>query len=94
MEKEKLKVQVLDVTTKQVLFECPLEESERAYQHAAQMEELGLDIEVLSPTLTDSLSTSLGLGKEAQASYKKSLEEEMDSHEGSCCFDDSGKPVQ
>lgn len=89
MEKEKLKIQVRDVETKQVLFECALAESEKAWQFAAEMEEMGLDIEVISPTLGESLSSSLGLSREQQQEYQNSLEEEMDSHEGSCCFKDS-----
>jgi tRNA A-37 threonylcarbamoyl transferase component Bud32 len=89
MEKEKSKIVVRDVHTKQVLFECLVDESEKAYQFAAEMEELGLDIEVLSPTLSETLSNSLGLSKEALQQYKKSMEEEMEAHEGSCCFEDS-----
>lgn len=82
------KVQVLDIQTEQVLFECSIEESEKAYQFAAQMEEMGLDLKVISPTLSDTLSESLGLSPEQQAAYKDSMEEEMEDHDdsGSCCF--------
>lgn len=89
MEKSKPKILVRDVQTQQVLFECAINESEKAYQFAAEMEEMGLDIEVVSPTLGETLSNSLGLSKEDQETYKQSLEEEMDSHEGSCCFEES-----
>lgn len=89
MEKSKPKILVRDVHTQQVLFECGITESEKAYQFAAEMEEMGLDIEVISPTLGETLSNSLGLSKEDQEKYKESLEEEMDSHEGSCCFEES-----
>lgn len=89
MEKSKPKILVRDVQTQQILFECAINESEKAYQFAAEMEEMGLDIEVVSPTLGETLSNSLGLSKEAQEKYKESLEEEMDSHEGSCCFEES-----
>ena len=88
MGKEKLKIQVIDIQTGQSLYECALNESEKAYQFAAQMEELGLDVKLVSPTLTDTLSTSLGLSNEAKAEYQKSMEEEMEEHEGSCCFED------
>jgi hypothetical protein len=93
MAKEKSKILVRDVQTKQVLFEGDLADSERAYQFAAEMEEMGLDIEVVSPTLGETLSSSLGLTREEQAAYKNSLEEEMESHEGSCCFEDSDKKI-
>lgn len=88
MEKETLKVQVLDQETKQVLFECPIAESEKAYAFAASMEELGLSIEVINPTLAQTLSRSLGLTQSEVRAYEKSLEEEMDQHEGSCCFEE------
>lgn len=86
MEKEKTKIVVRDVQTQQTLFECSLQESEKAWQFAAEMEEMGLDIEVVIPTLSDTLSHSLGLTRQELEEYKKSMEEEMDSHEGSCCF--------
>ncbi len=82
------KIRVLDQQTNQVLFECSLEESEKAYQFAAEMEEMGLDLRVDAPTLGQTLSESLGLNREQQQAYKDSLEEEMDEHEGSCCFKD------
>jgi tRNA A-37 threonylcarbamoyl transferase component Bud32 len=86
MEKEKPKIKVIDVQTEQVLFECSIEHAEKAHQFAAEMEEMGLDLKVLTPTMTDTLSHSLGLSREAHEAYKQSLEEEMEHHEGSCCF--------
>jgi hypothetical protein len=89
MEKEMPKVRVLDQQSGQILFECSIQESEKAYQFAAQMEAIGLDIKVLVPTLSQTLSQSLGLSREQQATYESSLEEEIESHGGSCCFDDT-----
>lgn len=82
------KIRVLDQSTGQCLFECSIVESEKAYHFAAQMEEMGLDLKVVVPTLSDTLSQSLGLSREQQEAYKTSLEEEMDQHEGSCCFEE------
>lgn len=93
MEKEKSKILVRDVQTKQILFECPLTESEKAWQFAAEMEEMGLDIEVVAPTLGETLSTSLGLSKEDQQAYMDSLDEEMEEHDGSCCFSKDGEKI-
>jgi hypothetical protein len=94
MEKEKSKIIVRDVQSQLVLFECTLEEAEKAYQYAASMEELGLEVEVISPTLSETLSSSLGLSQQEHQEYKKSLEEEMQSHEGPCCYEEanSNKP--
>jgi hypothetical protein len=89
MEKEKSKILVIDVQTKQTLFECGVEDSEKAYRFAAEMEKMGLDVEVISPTLSETLSNSLGLTSDQMREYKKSLDEEMEGHDGSCCFEDS-----
>ncbi|HXH75770.1 MAG TPA: hypothetical protein VNJ08_12425 [Bacteriovoracaceae bacterium] len=93
MEKEKPKIRVVDVQSGQTLFECSLEDSDNAYKFAAQMEEMGLDIKVVSPTLTDTLSSSLGLSAQQTDEYRKSLDEEMEQHEGSCCFEESDKKI-
>ena len=85
MEKSRPKIQVKDISTEQILFECELHESEKAYQFAAEMEEMGLDIRVVAPTLGETLSNSLGLTPQQQEDYKESLEHEMESHDGSCC---------
>lgn len=91
MEKVTPKVLVIDVETQQVLFECSVKESEKAYQFAASMENLGLEVKVISPTLAQTLSSSLGLSREDVATYEQSLEDEMEGHEGSCCFEDQNK---
>lgn len=85
MEKEKLKVQVLDIGTNQVLFECSLEESERAHQYAAEMEDMGLDVKVVNPTLAETLTSSLGLDVEEVKVYQESMDHELEDHDSSCC---------
>ncbi len=47
---------------------------------------MGLDIKVVVPTLSQTLSQSLGLTRDQQTAYETSLEEEMENHDGSCCF--------
>jgi hypothetical protein len=93
MEKEKLKIQVQDVQTGQILFECSLIESEKAYNFAAEMEEMGLDVKVINPTLAQTLTSSLGLSSQAQAEYERSLDEEIEHHDGSCCFEKPNKEI-
>ena len=88
MKKEMPKIRVIDIQTEQILFECSMDDSEKAYEYAARMEEMGLDVKVDAPTLGDTLSQSLGLSKEAQETYRQSMQEELEEHEGSCCFED------
>lgn len=89
MKKEMPKIRVLDQQTGQGLFECSITESEKAYQFAAEMEEMGLDIRLEIPTLTDTLSQSLGISSEQVEAYKKSMDEEIEQHTGSCCFEEN-----
>ena len=88
MGKEKSKIKVLDVQSGQILFECSLDEEEKAYRFAAEMEGMGLDIKVVNPTLAQTLTTSLGLSSTEVAAYEASMQEEIEEHDGSCCFKD------
>lgn len=89
MENEKPKIQVLDVNTQQVLFETSLEHSEEAGRFAAEMEEIGLDVKIVTPTLAETLTNSLGYSQETMNDYLESMDHELEHHEGSCCVDDS-----
>ncbi len=93
MEKEIPKIRVVDVETRQVLFECQITESEKAYEFAAGMEEMGLSIEVLHPTLSDTLTQSLGLSNDERRTYEASVQDEIEHHDGSCCFEDADKKI-
>lgn len=93
MGKEKMKIQVQDVQSGQTLYECALEDAEKAYAYAASMEEMGLDVTVIHPSLTATLTNSLGLSEEKKAQYAESMEEEIEGHEGSCCFEDQDQKL-
>ncbi|HLW57973.1 MAG TPA: hypothetical protein VKY27_11330 [Bacteriovoracaceae bacterium] len=90
MGKEKLKIQVLEQNSGSILQEFDLDQMDQAYALAFSLEEMGLDIQILNPTLSDTLSHSLGLSEEEIQAYKDSLIEEIEEHEGdyggSCCF--------
>lgn len=93
MEKEISKIRVVDTDSRQVLFECGIDESEKAYQYAASMEEMGLSVDVINPTLSETLTDSLGLSNEERRRYEASLQNEIEHHDGSCCFEDPDKKV-
>lgn len=76
------KVQVISQDSKEVLFECELADESKAYEYAAQMEELGIEVEVLSPNVIDTLTTALGLNKDEEDTFKHSVYEEIHDHEG------------
>jgi hypothetical protein len=74
------RVQVIDNLSGQVLFDCDIKEMETAYSKASEYEEMGLDVKVLAPGLTESLIASLGATKEEIDQYKLGLEEEINTH--------------
>lgn len=87
MVKEKLKIQVQELNTGTTLQEFDLHQMDAAYALAASLEEMGLDIHIHNPSISDTLSHSLGLSEEEDKIYQESLKEEMEDHLGSsCCF--------
>jgi hypothetical protein len=79
------KVQVIDTSTDEVLFECDIADTDQAYDFAAKMEGLGITIDVIVPTITQTLCDSLGISFEEQEAYEDSVFEELNDHDGSCC---------
>jgi len=73
-------IKVIHKETKETLFQCSYEESEKAYDFARQMEELGVDIEVLIPGAPVSLAQELGASQEHVQELKDFMEEEIKSH--------------
>jgi predicted peroxiredoxin len=76
-------VRVIDVLSNTTLFETSLDKISDAYSFATQMEEAGLDIEVVAPGLAETLITALGANKKEVDEFKQSLQEEMDEHDDS-----------
>lgn len=82
---QSLKVLVVDALSNEVLYECPVEELESAYKRAGEYEEMGLEIKVLAPSVTQTLTNTLGLSHDEEDEYQNSVTAEMEDHEGSCC---------
>lgn len=80
MDKILSHIQVIEKTTGEVLFQGSLEQRDQAFDFAKSMEEMGLDIEIKSPSVTETLITELGANADEIESYKESLEHEIDSH--------------
>lgn len=74
------RVQVIDQISNQILFECSFEQIETAYQKAHEYEEMGLDVKINAPGLTETLIKSLGASEEEIQSYKNGLDDEISSH--------------
>lgn len=78
-------VKVIEKSSQNVLFECEISEIESAYKYAAEMDHMGIDVEVKSPTITESLANSLGLNFHQKEEYDNSVIAEIEDHDGSCC---------
>lgn len=76
-------VRVIDSLSKTILFETTMDKISDAYSFATQMEEAGLDIEVIAPGLAETLITSLGADEREINEYKQSLQDEIDEHDDS-----------
>lgn len=76
-------VRVIDSISGTTLFETSIDKIEDAYAFATQMEEAGLDIEIKSPGLTETLINSLGATESEIKQYKQSLQDEIDDHDDS-----------
>jgi len=87
-------IKVIDLNSKEVLFECEMHQSEKAFEYAASMEKMGLEVEVLSPTVTETLCDSLGIELDKRSDYEQSVFEEIDDHDGSCCATDDKPTLQ
>ncbi|MBY0518092.1 MAG: hypothetical protein K2P81_14380 [Bacteriovoracaceae bacterium] len=83
-----LKVRVIDMGSGQVLFECPVTDSDKAYTAAAGFEALGLDVKIDHPSVNQTLANSLGIEGAPMDAFQESLAEEIEEHPGSCCFED------
>lgn len=84
------KVKVIDVNSEKTLFECDIKEIEQAYRYAAELEEMGLDIKIMAPTITQTLTDSLGMNHDEKEEYQQSVTAEIEDHEGhdsSCCHE-------
>ena len=77
-------VQIIDINTENVLFECPVKDIEQAYKQAHNFEEMGLEVLIQSPSITETLAHSLGKTGSELEEYNESVRREMDDHD---CID-------
>ena len=82
--KQKSKIKVIDCLSNETLKEFSMEQSQEAYEYAAQMEGYGLEVNILGPTITETLANSLGLTADMQEEYAQSVIAELADHDGCC----------
>lgn len=74
-------VKVIEITSGEVLFSCTMEQRDKAYDYAEQMEAMGIDVRIDSPSCPETLATALSASKESIDSLKKAIDDEIKSHD-------------
>jgi hypothetical protein len=73
-------IQIFEPNSETILKEFPLDEIEKAHAYAIQMEEMGLDIEIKTPSVAETLVSSLGADEDEMSNLRKEIIEEIESH--------------
>ena len=76
----KSKIKVIEAQSGEVLFECDFSEHEKAFDYAHKMEDMGIEIKIHAPSLTETLATSLGADEEELAGLRSEQDDEIASH--------------
>lgn len=80
-----LKIKLLS-SESELLYEFELEDIEKAYSKAKELEGMGIEVRLVKPSLPASLGASLGMSSEDQEVLKSEIESEIESHnEGPTC---------
>ena len=87
-------VKVIDKLEGQTILECPVEEQDKAFEYAKQMEELGLDVKIDSPSVPESLARVLGAREQEIQNLRHEIDKEIDSHSPDTCQDPKEQNAQ
>lgn len=85
MSKKSNEVKILEVHSGEILWQGSMDALSDAYEYAAKLENMGLDVKLEAPTVTQSLIENLGLNAEEKEEFEESLLDEIHDHDGSCC---------
>lgn len=69
----------------QVLATYSLEDRDKAYEYAEELEEMGIAITLKEPSLPETLIRSLGADQIDTETLKNEIEEEISAHGEPCC---------
>ncbi|MBT7611191.1 MAG: hypothetical protein HN576_15625 [Bacteriovoracaceae bacterium] len=73
-------IQIFEPNSETILKEFPLEEIEMAHAFALKMEQMGLDIEIKTPSVAETLVSSLGANEQEMNSLRKEIIAEIEAH--------------
>lgn len=81
------RIKVREKQSREVLFECEVSEENKAYAYAKDMEEMGIDVDVEIPSVSETLISVLGANESDVDALKVMMDEEIDSHNDVSCND-------
>ena len=74
------RIKIIDNLSNSTLYEFSMEDADRAYQKSEELEEMGLDIKLVIPSVSQTLIESLGASSETIEKLKEMMDEEIASH--------------
>ena len=76
-------VKVVEPRSGEVLLQCGVEEEARAYQFAQEMEQMGVEVKIIAPSVSQTLASGLGVSAKDWQGYQRSMDQEIADHDGS-----------
>ena len=73
-------IKIVDLNTESTIYSFDSDEYEKAFNKARELEELGLDIKIVTPTSIETLGVALGADHQALEKVSCEIKEEIDSH--------------
>jgi hypothetical protein len=64
----------------QELFSCGIEDIDKAFQFARQMEEMDIEVKIMAPSLPETLINALGSSAEDCEKLKCAIDREISEH--------------
>ena len=81
MTKINHQIKVRELHSGQELLSCPLDQESEAFRFAHEMEAMGVEVEVINPSVSETLAASLGVGDLEWEEYRESMEDEIHDHQ-------------
>jgi hypothetical protein len=73
------KIKIFD-SESQLLYEFSMDQVEAAYAKAQELEEMGIEVTLKSPSLPETLGNTLGMSETDREKLRIEIEEEVESH--------------
>lgn len=82
-------VKIIHLESEETLFQCSMSEIDQAYKRFSEYEEMGLEVKLIVPSTAETVINLLNIPEDQKENFRKTLAEEIDSHNDSCCYTSS-----